>query len=381
MPRLALCCLFRDEPIKFRTTTAKAVSALTRPAALDKLAALCRRNADALQAALAFCAANGIGAFRVNSQVLPLKTHPGCGYAIEELPGSAGIVDAFEACGRFAAGAGVRLSFHPDQFVVLNSPRPEVVESSIAELEYQAQVAGWIGADAVNIHGGGAYGDKSAALERFVRTLERLSDGARRLLTVENDDTTYTPSDLLPLCQYHGVPLVYDVHHHRCNPDGLTVEEATLQAAATWDREPLFHVSSPLNGWDGPHPRRHHDFIHIEDFPACWREMDLTVDVEAKAKEVAVLTLMRALEQRWHVYLARCSDGSLYTGIATDVQRRLAQHNAGKGARYTRSRRPVTLGYAEKQPSHSAALKREWTLKGLPRPQKEALVKNWDGQL
>lgn len=375
MPRLALCCLFRDEPIKFRTTTVKATGALPRPDALAKLAGLCLHNANALRAALEFCSAKGIGGFRVNSQILPLKTHETCGYDVEDLPGGSEIVAAFEDCGRFAAKEGIRLSFHPDQFVVLNSPRPEVVERSLAELEYQAQVAGWIGADAVNIHGGGGYGDKAAALERCGRALNRLSDNARRLLTIENDDTTYTPSDLLPLCQYHSVPLVYDVHHHRCNPDELTVEEATLQAAATWNREPLFHVSSPLEGWDGPYPKRHHDFIDTADFPDCWRELDLTVEVEAKAKEAAVLQLMRQLDQRWHVYLARCGDGSLYTGIATDVKRRLAQHNAGKGARYTRSRRPVTLEYAEEQPNHSAALKREWAIKALPRREKEALIR------
>ena len=95
----------------------------------------------------------------------------------------------------------------------------------------------------------------------------------------------YTPADLLPLCKTKGVPLVYDVHHHRCNPDGLTVEQATAMAIATWDREPLFHISSPLAGWDGPRPARHHDFIVPEDFPACWRRLCITVEVEAKAKE------------------------------------------------------------------------------------------------
>ena len=122
---------------------------------------------------------------------------------------------------------GIRTCFHPDQFVVLNSPRPDVVDRSIEELEYQSEVAEWVGADVVNIHGGGAYGDKAEALTRFAESLSRLSDRARSRLTVENDDVTYTPSDLLPLCRSEGIPLVYDVHHHRCNQDELTVEEAT----------------------------------------------------------------------------------------------------------------------------------------------------------
>ena len=87
-----------------------------------------------------------IGCFRVNSQILPLKTHPNFGYRVDELPDAPEIAERFQACNGFAHAAGLRTSFHPDQFVVLNSPRADVVESSVRELEYQAEVAEWIGA-------------------------------------------------------------------------------------------------------------------------------------------------------------------------------------------------------------------------------------------
>ena len=192
----------------------------------------------------------------------------------------------------------LRTCFHPDQFVVMNSPRLDVVENSVKELEYQAEVAEWIGADVINIHGGGAYGDKPKALADFVRNLDRLSARVRSRLTVENDDTTYTPADLLPICKATGIPLVYDVHHHRCNKDGLSEKEATKQAIATWNREPMFHLSSPIEGWNGKTPERHHDFIDVNDFPVCWNKLDMTVEIEAKAKEVAVLKLKTDLEQQ-----------------------------------------------------------------------------------
>lgn len=291
MLRLGLCCTFRDQPIKFGNTTATACAKLSRSLALAKLSALCLANAAALSKALHYCAANGIGCFRVNSQILPLKTHPTQGYAIEELPNAAVIVAAFQACGRFAREHEIRTCFHPDQFVVLNSRRPDVVEASLRELEYQAEVAEWIGADVVNIHGGGAFGDKAAALADFARTAERLSPRVRSRLTVENDDKIFTPADLLPLCNSLNIPLVYDVHHHRCCGDNLSIDEATAAAVATWDREPMFHLSSPLEGWKGPKPERHHDFIDVRDVPACWRSLNLTIEIEAKAKEVAVLQL------------------------------------------------------------------------------------------
>ena len=298
MIRLGLCCMFRDQPIKFVTTTATAISNANRPDALKKLSRLCRENANALLAALQFCADNRIGCFRVNSQILPIKTHPVCGYDVDDLPDADEIVRLFKECGKFVKKHKLRTCFHPDQFVVMNSPRPDVVEKAVQELEYQAEVAEWIEADVINIHGGGAYGDKPKALADFARNLDRLSSRVISRLTVENDDKSYTPNDLLPICEATGIPLVYDVHHHRCNPDVLSIEEATTKAVATWDREPMFHLSSPIAGWDGPKPERHHDFIDVADFPSCWRRLNITVEVEAKAKEAAVEKLNSELEQQ-----------------------------------------------------------------------------------
>jgi UV DNA damage endonuclease len=295
--RLGLCCQFAHEPIKFRTTTATAMLRRSRPERLARIAELCRHNADTLMASLEFCARHGIGVFRVNSQILPIKTHPQAGYEIEDLPSSRAIMARFREGGVFARAHELRLSFHPDQFVVLNSPNPKTLAHSLAELNYQAEVAEWVGADTINIHGGGGYGDKPAALRALRGNIECLSAPVRARLTLENDDKVYTPADLLPVCADTGVPLVYDVHHHRCLRDGLSIEAATEQAAATWKREPLFHLSSPIEGWHGPKPQRHHDYIDPRDFPAAWKNRVLTVEVEAKAKELAVLQLLAWLEK------------------------------------------------------------------------------------
>ncbi|MBA3480915.1 MAG: UV DNA damage repair endonuclease UvsE [Pirellulales bacterium] len=293
--RLGLCCLFSEQPIRFRTTTATACSRLEPAARREKLAELCRFNAAALYDAIECCARLGIGSFRINSQLLPIKTHPAVGYDLQDLPGGDAIVDDFRRCGRRAAELGVRTTFHPDQFVVLSSPRDSVVENSIAEIEYQSEVAEWVGADVVNIHAGGAYDSRNAALDRFARSLGRLSPRARERLTVENDDNIYAVAELLPLCRRESLPLVYDVHHHRCHGDGLSIEEASELAAATWNREPLFHISSPKEGWDGPACHRHHDYIDVADFPTGWLGQRITVEIEAKAKELAVSQLQRDL--------------------------------------------------------------------------------------
>ena len=80
-------------------------------------------------------------------------------------------------------------------------------------------------------------------------------------------------------------------------------------------------------------------------------------------------------EKAWYLYILRCGDGTLYTGITTDVQARFAQHQAGKGAKYTRGRGPLEVVYTEECEDHSAALKRELVVKALSREEKEKMLK------
>lgn len=299
IPRLGLCCQFVEQPIQFRTTTATSLQRLSLEERRQKLSKLCLANADSLLAALRYCSAHEIGCFRIGSSILPVKTHPVVGYDVRQLPDADLIIETFHACGIFAKTQGLRTVFHPDQYVVLNSPRAEVVERSIQDLEYHAEVAEWVGADVINIHAGGSYGDKPLSLERLARNLDRLSEPVRLRITFENDDKVFTPADLLPFCRAQGVPLVYDVHHHRCLPDGWEVAQATTTAITTWNREPLVHISSPRDGWAGSRCERHHDYIDPTDFPDCWKSLPMTVEIEAKAKELAVARLRNDLGRKW----------------------------------------------------------------------------------
>lgn len=299
MIRLGLCCLFRDEPIRFRQTTAKVLLSLSEQERLEKLSAICLDNANNLVKALDAVHRLGIGAFRVSSQFLPRYTHPVVGYTLEVLPAYEQITSRLEEARQLSVQRDIRLSFHPDQFVLLSSPSAEVTTKSIAELDYQAMLAEWIGADVLNIHAGGVYGDKKVALQRLRENYAYLPERVRSRLTLENDDVSYTVNDLLPVCDELGLPLVYDVHHHRCNPDGLSIDEATQAGLKTWQRagrgEAYFHLSSPKHGWQGKDPKPHADMIDLRDFPETWKSLNGTMDVEAKAKEVAVIALMKEL--------------------------------------------------------------------------------------
>lgn len=297
--RLGLCCILESATLRFRHTNARILSGKPPAERLPALRAIGLHNARALEEAVGWCADHGILAFRVQNDLLPLKTHPEHGWAWDALDPGGEIRGAYAAAGRLAAERDVRLSMHPDQFIVLGSARPEVVDAGVAELDFLGEFAAILGAEQLTIHGGGAVGGKPAALERLARGIGRLSPLARERIVLENDDRTYTVADLLPIARAEGVPLVYDVHHHRCNPDELTVEEATRAAVATWGgREAWAHVSSPRDGWGSDKPEPHSDFIDATDVPDAWRGLALTVDVEAKAKEAAVLRLGGELAAR-----------------------------------------------------------------------------------
>ncbi|MBW6511099.1 MAG: UV DNA damage repair endonuclease UvsE [Desulfuromonadaceae bacterium] len=297
MLRLGLCCLFKKSPIHFRSTTATFVKKLAPSLRLDRLSDICLANARSLLAAVEEVHRLGIGAFRVSSPLLPLYTHPDVGYRLEELPQGEAIVESLGAVKELKERYRLRLSLHPDQFTLLSSPRPAVTAAALKDLEYQAMLAALIGADTINIHGGGVYGDKVSALARLVEQVSALSEPIRSRLSLENDDKSYTVKDLLPVCAELAIPLVYDVHHHRCNSDGLSIAEATQACLKTWQhvgREAYFHISSPRDGWEGK-SGPHADFIDLTDFPDEWSGLDVTIDVEAKAKELAVVKLRQEL--------------------------------------------------------------------------------------
>ncbi len=293
-PRLGLCCLFLEEPIKFRHLYAVSLRSLDKSSASLKISEVCLHNASSLLDSLKALSRLGIRGFRIMSQMLPLYTHPEWGYDLETLPDSESIVSLLRKAGSFAENNGIRLSFHPDQFTVLASHSETVVNNSISELLYHTTLAEILGADVINIHVGGVYGDKARALDNFSRNLNRLPENCRKLIALENDDRQYSPSDILPLCRTEGIPMTYDIHHHRCNRDGMEIEEAAEAAQKTWSvlgREPYFHISSPKDGWDSRNPRAHADYIAPEDFPDFLVGLRVSLDVEAKAKELAVIKL------------------------------------------------------------------------------------------
>ncbi len=192
--------------------------------------------------------AQRIRMYRMASNLAPYVTHPDLPQFHRQVEESR---EELAGLGEIARGQGLRLSFHPSQYIILNSPDQRLNAHSILDLAAQAAMldAMGLGPDAVLvIHVGGAYGDVLAGRERWVRTYEGLPEAVRRRLVLENDDVSYGAADVLHIHERTGVPLIFDHQHFCChNPERLPLQETVRRFLGTWPAgvRPKLHFSSP----------------------------------------------------------------------------------------------------------------------------------------
>lgn len=251
-----------------------------------RVEAIVQSNLDALRTILEWNAAHGVGLFRTSQQLIPFGSHPDFPYDWEEQHGP-----ELRELGELARRLNIRLSMHPGQFIQPGSPNPEVAARSIAELRYVARVLDLLDARDLVLHLGGSFGDKPAATDRFVRSLEAESD-ILRTLTLENDERIWTVEDALEPARRLGVPVVVDTLHHTLNPGPFSLAGALDAALPTWSRRPKVHLSSQdptkqrgAHAWDIT-PADAHTLLDALD------GRDVDVLVEAKGKDEAVLPLL-----------------------------------------------------------------------------------------
>ncbi|KAF8421580.1 UV-endonuclease UVE-1 [Tirmania nivea] len=242
----------------------------------------------------------GIKFLRISSEMFPFASHPVYGYSL------AFAKDVLAEAGKAAMGYGHRLSMHPGQFTQFGSPRKEVVENAVRDVEYHAQLLGYLGLtgqadkDAVMIlHMGGTFGDKEATLQRFRKNYALLSPQVKARLVLENDDMCWSVHDLLPFCKELNIPLVLDWHHHNlirdaCMREGsLDILQLIPEIKETWTRKGITqkqHYSEPKDDAVTHMERRRHS-SRVLTLPPCEDTMDLMI--EAKDKEQAVFELMK----------------------------------------------------------------------------------------
>ena len=276
--------------LRFRTITLKRYRMLDISERYAALLDLYASNTARLTGAAAYCQARGIRLFRMSAALYPMLD------LVDDPTGKA-VLDELApellAAGQAFKAAQIRVLIHPDQYIVLNSDRPEVRESSLHQFLTHADVLDRLGLERSPYNCMILHGGKGGRADVLAGVIRDLPDAARLRLALENDEHIYSPAELLPVCQATGTPLVFDAHHHvvhdkLANQEDPSVREWVLRARQTWT-PPEWQVVHLSNGIEGPQDRRHSHLI--AELPSAYADVPW-IEVEAKGKEEAVLALM-----------------------------------------------------------------------------------------
>jgi UV DNA damage endonuclease len=266
----------------------------------ERLVETVAANLACLREILEWNVQHGLLFFRMGSDIVPFGSHE-----VNEFPWQTHFKSEFKAIGDFIKAHGMRISFHPDQFVVLNSPDTDIVRRSVNELIYQGSMLDLMELDStakLQIHAGGAYGDKGSALARWVDTFHTLLPEAVKVrLVVENDDRLYSLRECLSLSDETGVPILFDNFHHECLNHGEPMREALRLAAATWhptrDGVLMMDYSSQSVG---ERKGKHTDMLVPElfrNFVADLDGLDVDMMLEIKDKEASAVRALGILRE------------------------------------------------------------------------------------
>ncbi len=279
----------QDEPVRCNRDMRKAT---WKSEGLAYASELTQQNFSDLLRMLRWNREHGIRFYRCTSTLVPWNSQ----FDLEELPDYEAIKKCAEQCGEIIADAEMRLTFHPDYWCKLASDSEETVERSLTAIEYHADWLDLLGVArspyyGINVHIGATYGDKAATADRFCAAVESLSPGARKRLTVENDDKPglWSVSELANMVSDRvDVPVVFDYHHHSFTDRGLSYRDGFDVAAETWDGvRPAVHYSEPKRLRDGQaRPQEHAEYVG--EIPG-WLQQRADVMIEAGGKERALL--------------------------------------------------------------------------------------------
>ncbi len=273
-------------------------SCIMKNATTERLMDLFWTNLNALENIIHYNIRMDIRLFRISSGLIPFGSSP-----VNLLPWWDMYSSWLETIGRKIKDYGIRVSMHPGQYTVINSPDEQIVQRSFEDLNYHARVLDslFVGPEhKLILHIGGIYNNKALAAERFITNFNRLPETVRKRLVIENDDKCFNASDVLEISRKLQIPIVYDTLHNAVNPCNPELSDADWIdiCRATWrekDGPQKIHYSQQA---PGKSPGSHSESIAPEEFlrffePVRNRELDIMLEV--KDKNLSVLNCMRAI--------------------------------------------------------------------------------------
>jgi len=280
----------------------------------EKLLALIAHNLKSLENIIDYNIENNIKLFRISSDIIPFGSSH-----VNTLNWWELFSDQLGAIATKIRKSNMRISMHPGQYTVLNSPNPEVVERATLDLDYHTKLLRSLGGGRENkmiLHIGGVYGDKSQAIERFALSYNKLEQDIKDHLVIENDDRSYTIKDVLNIGESLGIPVVFDNLHHEINKCDNEHNDLYWinRAKQTWkpgDGKQKIHYSQ-----QDPEkkPGGHSKTTGINDFMAYYKEIngqEIDIMLEVKDKNLSAVKCINTtsddkkinkLEQEWGKY-------------------------------------------------------------------------------
>lgn len=280
----------------------------------EKLTEVIRKNLNALKKMILFNQANGITLFRISSDIIPFASHP-----LNKLIWWEVFKDELMDIGNLIKKSPIRVSMHPGQYTVLNSPDEQVVQRAIQDLIYHERFLTTLGMDYSHkliLHIGGIYGDKQAAIKRFIDHYHLLPECIKERLIIENDEKCYNIQEVCEISEMTHIPVVFDCLHHEINPpmQQRTIQEWIEYCYQTWQEKdgiPKIHYSQQaINARRGAHSQT----IKIEPFLQFYQSLknkNIDIMLEVKDKNLSALKCSyivaetiekKLLEREWGRY-------------------------------------------------------------------------------
>ena len=257
----------------------------------ERLQMVSRSTLNALKAMLAYCHKQDIRVLRISSDIIPFASHPEIDFDWFDL-----LKSEIKELGAYIKKTGIRVSMHPGQYTVLNSPRIEVAERAIEDLKFHARFLDALDADSSAVfilHVGGVYNDRKAALKRFKERFALLPEYVTKRMTIENDEFSYNIQEVVELCEDLGVPALFDVFHHSINfPAEGSMLHWLGRSGETWLKRGCrqkIHYSQQLAGAKAG---MHSHSIGLANFLEFHRQLNgysLDVMLEVKDKNLSAV--------------------------------------------------------------------------------------------
>ena len=278
-----------------KTLTFTRYSTLSKDERMEKLKSVTAQNLQNTKRILHYNIAHEIDVYRFSSSLVPLATHPEVMWDF-----LTPFKNEWKEIGELIKQFKLRVSFHPNHFTLFTSPREEVTTNAVISMDYHFRMLKAMNAldtGLINIHIGGAYGDKISSIKRFHQNLKKLPKEIKKHITLENDDKTYDILETLTACEKEKVPMVLDYHHYLANSGEIDLPLYLERIFKTWDKfntVPKVHISSPKSEQAF---RSHADYVSL-DFVLPFLEMakelnqDFDIMIEAKQKNLAMQKLV-----------------------------------------------------------------------------------------